>query len=429
MKGLFVLLLFSCFYSGYPQTKGLSDTAALYFSELKTATKKNKSLWDIDLYAPVLLVHPLTREVYANTADSAGILRKDGEVFIGILPENVNVSNTSVKWGGQHWAMIMLPLSQNKEDRINLLTHELFHRAQTTLGFIAYNPDNNHLDKKDGRVYLLLELEALKKAMRSTAIPAEMQKHVYAALSFRKYRQSLFSGADSTENLLELNEGICEFTGMMMSGRPKAVQKDQFIKRINSFIVSTSYVRSFAYETVPVYGYLLFSEKEKWHRGINAKTDLTEYFISAFKIKKPDVLSQNIIGLSKQYNSDKIIEKEIAREERIKKQLAEYRSKFIDEAHVEIPLQNMNMSFDYTRIVPLDDKGTVYPQIRIIDNWGVLEVTNGALINANWNRVDISYPSKIVENKITGDGWSLELKPGFVLEKDTARKNYILRKK
>ena len=427
MKWLFVLLFFSGFYSGYSQTKNFSDTATLYFSELRTATQKNKSLWDIDLNGPVLLVNPATRETYANTADSSGILKKEGEVFIGILPKNVNISNTSVKWSGQHWAMIMLPLSQNKESRINLLTHELFHRAQTALGFVAYNPDNNHLDKRDGRIYLRLELEALKKAMQSTT-QADMENHIYAALSFRKYRQSLFTGADSTENLLELNEGICEFTGMMMSGRAKAEQKDQFIRRINSFIASTSYIRSFAYETVPVYGYLLFANKKRWHRDINARADLTKYFIIAFKIKQPDISSQSIIALRKQYNGDNIIAEEIAREERIKKQLAEYRSKFIDEAHVEIPLQNMNMAFDYTRIVPLDDKGTVYPQIRITDNWGVLEVTNGALINQNWNKVNISYPSTINEYKITGDGWTLELKPGFVFEKDTNGKNYILRK-
>jgi hypothetical protein len=101
MKWLFVLLFFSGFYSGYAQPKSFSDTATLYFSELKTATKKNTSLWDLDLYAPVLLVNPVTREVYANTADSSGILKKEGEVFIGILPKDVNISNTSVKWSGQ----------------------------------------------------------------------------------------------------------------------------------------------------------------------------------------------------------------------------------------------------------------------------------------------------------------------------------------
>ena len=63
--------------------------------------------------------------------------------------------------------MIMLPLSENKNDRINLLAHELFHKAQSGLGFTQNNKESNHLDQKDGRIYLRLELEALTKAVLS----------------------------------------------------------------------------------------------------------------------------------------------------------------------------------------------------------------------------------------------------------------------
>lgn len=423
MRSFFVFLLTFLFLYGYSQPKNFTDTAALYFAELKSVTEKNQALWGLDLYAPVLLVNPVTRETYANSSDTIGVLKKEGEVYTGVLPRNVNVANTAVRWGGKHWAMIMLPLSSNKQNRINLLTHELFHRAQTRLGFKSQNPDNNHLDKKQGRVYLRLELEALKKAIGATS-GKEISKHIKHAFAFRQMRRSLFPAADSTENLLELNEGICEFTGMMMSGRTKAEQADQFIRRINEFINSTSYVRSFAYETIPVYGYLLSDSKKNWHRDIDSSTNLTGYFIKAFNIKNSEKLEE----LAKNYYGEQIETEESVREEKINRQLAEFRRKFIDGPHTEIPLQNMNMSFDYTRIVPLDDKGTVYPQIRITDNWGVLEVTDGALINTLWNQVNLGFPTVIGEHKISGDGWTLELKAGFMLEKDNNGKNYILRK-
>ena len=89
----------------------------------------------------------------------------------------------------------------------------------------------------------------------------------------------------------------------------------------------------------------------------------------------------------------------------------------------------MNMSFDYTKMVSLDNQGTVYPQIRITDNWGTLEVEQGALISANWNQVNISFPVNMEGNTIHGEGWRLELKQGYILEKDEQGGNFILKKK
>ena len=119
--------------------------------------------------------------------------------------------------------------------------------------------------------------------------------------------------------------------------------------------------------------------------------------------------------LINKYNGETIIREEIARDIKNKKQIADYQNKLIDSPHVELPLMNMNMSFDYTKMVSLDKQGTVYPQIRITDNWGILEVEQGALISPNWNQVNISFPLAIEGNKINGEGWKLELKDGYVI--------------
>jgi len=91
-------------------------------------------------------------------------------VFIGILPANINISNTALKWGNMKWAMVILPLPDNKFERIDLIAHELFHMAQPELGFQAEHPVNSHVDKFKGRFYLTLELEALKKALLALRI-------------------------------------------------------------------------------------------------------------------------------------------------------------------------------------------------------------------------------------------------------------------
>lgn len=407
------------------QTPAFADTAATYFQELKAATAQHRNLWNLDIYGPVLLVNPSTREVFTNVIDSEKTLTAHGSIFTGTLPKTVNISNTAMRWSGVNWAMIMLPLPRSRQNRINLLTHELFHRSQQQLGFPAHNPDNNHLDQKNGRIALRLELEALKKAIAANA-EREMKKHIADALAFRLYRHIRFEGADSTENLLELNEGICEYTGLMMSGRNKREVQSYLPERIDRFIKSPSYVRSFAYETIPVYGYLLSLTKKDWNKQINAKTDLGEFFTQAFAVSY-NINDDAFLELAKQYNRTVIEKEEAQREEKIKKQLLEYRNKLVDSPHVELALANMNMSFDYTRMVALENFGTVYPQIRITDNWGILEVEQGALINPNWNQVNVSKPLSFNGNKISGEGWTLELKDGYALEKQG--RHYMVRKK
>lgn len=408
------------------QTPGFTDTAAMYFQELKAATAQNKSLWGIDIYGPVLFVNASTREIFTNVIDSAKTLTAQRNIFKGTLPKTVNIANTATKWSGTSWAMVMLPLPKNKQARLNLLTHELFHRSQKQLGFESYNPDNNHLDQKDARITLRLELEALKKAIAATN-EKDMKKHVADALAFRLYRHVKFEGADSTENLLELNEGITEYTGLMMSGRSKKEVQAYIAEHIDFFIKSPSYVRSFAYETIPVYGYLLNSIDKDWNRRINATTDLADFFTQAFNVRYGIDMGDGFANLAKQYNGAAIEKEEVLREEKIKKQLLAYRNMLIDSPHVEIALANMNMSFDYTRMVALEKFGTVYPQIRITDNWGILEVEQGALINSNWNQVNVSKPLAFNGNKVSGDGWKLELKDGYVLQKDGA--HYKVKKK
>ncbi|MEN6618243.1 MAG: hypothetical protein ABFC28_01905 [Rikenellaceae bacterium] len=375
----------------------------------------------------MLLVNPQTREIFANEPDSCGVLVKRGSIYTGILPIEINFANTAIDWNGKSWAMIILPLPHNKQSRINLLAHELFHKAQPSLDFTIKNADNNHLDQKDGRIYLRLELEALKKAVTSSS-KAEMEEYLTNALVFRKYRNSLYSGSDTTENILELNEGIAEYTGQIISGRNKEQAIKNFEKSIDMFMNYPTFVRSFAYQTIPVYGFLLLESKKDWNKEIGVKTNLVDYFINAFNIEMPKDLKKSATNIAEKYNSKTIVTEETAREETNKKLIAEYKFKFIEQPHLKIQFEQMNFSFDPRNIMPLENKGTVYPNIRITDKWGVLTVESGALVSPNWQAISISNPTNIGDKKITGEGWELELADDYCLTKDEAG-NYKLIKK
>ena len=93
-----------------------------------------------------------------------------------------------------------------------------------------------------------------------------------------------------------------------------------------------------------------------------------------------------------------------------------------------IGLENMKIGFNPSNIMPLDSFGTVYPNLRITDNWGILEVDScGALMSPEWNKVIISFPELITDTLISGKGWKLKIDKSWKL--DLIDNKYIMTKK
>jgi hypothetical protein len=65
-----------------------------------------------------------------------------------------------------------------------------------------------------------------------------LQKHLTNAFAFRKYRHSLYKDSGLKENLLELNEGIAEFTGIIVSGRNKEQTMSSLVNGIDEFLIT-----------------------------------------------------------------------------------------------------------------------------------------------------------------------------------------------
>jgi len=65
MKKLFSLIHLTVLVSSMnlsAQQKAIKDSVEGYFNEIETVLKENKDLWGLNLYAPILLVRPDTRE-------------------------------------------------------------------------------------------------------------------------------------------------------------------------------------------------------------------------------------------------------------------------------------------------------------------------------------------------------------------------------
>ncbi len=378
--------------------------------------------WNKEIYGPILFIDPGTRIFYANTNNADKSFHRIGTIYTDTLPPDMNIANTAIDWNNKRWSMVMLPLPTEKASRNNLVIHELFHRLQPEIGFENLQElENGHLDTYQGRLLLRLELQALDKALHGP----ETAKHIQNALYFRKKRQKANVIKDA-ENALELNEGLAEYTAIMLSGRNADQMKSHLRQSKTEFLSNPTFVRSFAYQTVPFYGYLLSFNHPNWHKEIKVNTNLTDFFIKAFQT---DIdMDRSLKEVDGQYGYDyqRIENEEMEREKTRIEKIAKLKDKFMEGPTLELSFLHMNISFDPRNITPLENMGTVYPNLKIIDDWGILTVENGALMAPDWSKVIVTAPTLIEDGTVEGDGWKLELEPtwkviqmgtGFILKK------------
>jgi hypothetical protein len=372
------------------------------------------------------LVDPQTRSIFANRADPEKQLKAEGEIFVGKLPEKINIANTAVEWAGTKWTMIMLRLPEEKQRRASLIAHEMWHRIQDDLGFPPSGAANDHLDTRDGRYWLELEWRALAAALQATG-PARKKAARDAAL-FRARRRELFPNAAKTEHEMELNEGLAEYTGVKLSGAPDPAR---FVveHELTEAPAKSTFVRSFAYATGPAYGLLLDDTGGDWRQSLRAtRADLAELLLARAKIKLPDKIEAAANDRAKKYRSVELAAAEDRREHARRDLVKDYRARLVDGPVLVIPLLKMNMQFDPGNLVPLDSLGTVYPNIRIVDDWGILTVSKGgALLSADFSRIAVPAPKSTAGKPIEGDGWKLELKSGWTILSADRRGDFAVR--
>ncbi len=433
-RPLFILLALAGFFLNpqYAFAQGGIDPARAqqYFQEARGLCEKDGGkLWGVSLCGPMIFADPATRLVVANQADKEGKLAPRESVFTGRLPEDENMSNTATTWAGVKWTMVMWPLPEDTLVRARLMMHELFHRVQDELGLVMQNPSNAHLDSREGRVWLQLEWRALRKALLESG--EARRQAVTDALFFRALRRELLPSA-TQEDALEMNEGLAEYTGVKLRGTPDAETMAYFAKRLESAGNSPSFVRSFAYSTGPAYGLLLDASGAKWRAGLTGGSRLGDLLRTAYGVELGKDVTAAVALRAKAYDGDALRAAEVTRENERIQRIAKYRARLVDGAVLILPvLEKFDFSFDPYNLLPLDEKWTVYPTTRVSDVWGVLEVSDGALFVREGGRivrVVVTAPADANARPFRGDGWTLELAPGWTLAAGERKGDFVLRK-
>ena len=434
MKPLSILVSFALLAVVLPlQSRLLAQSSAIdttlasqYFQEAHVlCSHDNGKIWGITLCGPMLFVDRKTRTVVANQADAESLLTRSGNVFVGTLPIKVQIANTATDWAGVKWTMIVFPLPEDKYRRANLMAHELWHRIQKDIGFPGSGAANNHLDTRDGRVWLQLEWRALASALTSRG--NQRRQAIRDALLFRAYRRTLFPQAVSEEREMEMHEGLAEYTGVKLSGSPNI---NQYVveKDLKPAAERETFVRSFAYASGPAYGILLDETGKNWRKGLKKEDDLGGALQKALAIKLPKTIEADAADRARIYDGDKLQASETQRENKRKELIAAYRAKLVDGPVLVIPLQKMSMELNPGTLVPLDSLGTVYPTIRVVDVWGILTVSKGALMNPTYSKIYVSAPNSLTSLTIQGDGWTLELNADWTVVAAERKGDYAVKK-
>jgi hypothetical protein len=392
------------------------DQARIYFDELRQLGQVDGGrLWGRQIAGPMLFVDPQSRYIVANMQDLRGALRQEKGVWIGALSPEQSPANTSIDWNGRRWSMVMWPVSDSRYARRRLLIHESFHRIQAELGLPASDRANAHLATAEGRIWTRLEWRALTEALLRSG--AERKQALIDALTFRARRRALFPNAAEDERLLELNEGLAEYTGYALTGLPRAALYDRIAVQLANYEQQENFSRSFAYASGPAYSLLLDAAGLPWRNRLNPQSDLSAMTAKAYGVASID--SRTADSRVERYTASRMIAEERARETQRLANEARLRTKFIDGPTVTLStMGRFNYSFDPNGATPLQNIGTVFESSRVTDEWGVLEVSSGGVLmrrtaGSITEVIVAAPPGHIPPTK--GDGWSLQLAAGWGL--------------
>lgn len=403
------------------------ETAQTYFAEAQSLCQADHGrLWGVSLCGPIMFVDPTSRFIVASQADAKGVLKPEGNVFVGSLPADQIIANTAVEWSGVHWTQMLWPLPDEKWKRETLIAHELFHRIQGQLNLPKVKGgENAQLDTLDGRYYIQLEWRALARALEART-DRERRNAAGDAVIFRAERYRLFPGAAAQEQALELNEGLAEYTGVRVGNPTPKEQIKAALSDLSSHRDDSTFVRSFAYATGPAYGLLLDRYAPGWRQELKSGEGFEALLQNALHITLPANLQQAAEQRATQYSGTTLRAAEMERVTRQQQVIARYRAEFIDGPILLLKFRNMHVQFDPRNLQPLGNAGTVYPNMRVSDDWGILDAKKGALMKPDWSAVIVVAPFESTGGSLRGDGWTLELKPGWKIVPGTRKGDFIL---
>jgi hypothetical protein len=291
------------------------------------------------------------------------------------------------------------------------MMHELFHRVERPLGLMTEDGQNSHLDTLEGRYWQLLEWRALARALGSSG--TERTSAVQDALAFRFARRQLFPAAAANEVLEEIREGLAQYTATVTTASSPQDAASSAIRQLADYAQRESLVRDFAYASGTAYGILLDAWSPGWTRQVKGPEDLGERLRIAGGIAVAGLdWRETAERAALRYDSTSLRNAEEKRDAEQKAKVAELRKRFVDRPVLVLP--NAGGSFSNSGITPIPGVGTVFPEVHVTAEWGVLEAAQ-VLRPDDRSNITVPAPASVQGSTLEGDGWTLRIAPGWVV--------------
>jgi hypothetical protein len=194
----------------------------------------------------------------------------------------------------------------------------------------------------------------------------------------------------------------------------RAEQVESALQDLREHLTDPSFVRSFAYATGPALGLLLDQYSPGWRQSLRDGPALYDLLQRAARVRLPRDTKAAVAAAAARYEDGALRSAEVKREQQRQRVLTANRAKFIDGPVLMIPTYQISIQFNPSNVQPFGEFGTVYQTLRISDDWGVLEVREGALLAPNWRAVSVVAPKAGAIDRgetLEGEGWTLVLKP------------------
>ena len=372
--------------------------AERYFKEAAVLCEREGGrTWGVSLCGPMVIADPTTQTLAANQP-----IPSDKR------PPALGFANAALDWGGTKWStFVWQRMPDDERLRAVLMMHELFHRVQSDLGLFLPEPDNSHLDTVDGRYWLQLEWRALAKALGSSG--RERTDALADALAFKAARRKLFPTAAHNERVLEVQEGLAQYTGTVAAVTSPAEATRLAIEQLAQAPKGETFVRTFAYPSGAAYGVLLDTFSPGWPRRFKASDDLGELAKAAAQVSE----STAVEARASSYGGAELLTAEHKRAEDRVALVKDLKRRFVDGPVLTIP-RARNASFVTTGMVPIPGAGTIYPSYRATTDWGAL-VAERVLMSGDRSTIAVPATASIAGVELSGDGWTLKLAAGWVV--------------
>jgi len=400
-----------------PQSAIPFDTASQFFSEIEGLfDRDNGELWGFRLHAPIIFACPATRDAVANMPDPYGILERYGDIYFGALPECVTIFDIVVSYeyfDGKQWVVVPWAAvrSSSRIDRLNLLSHKAFHWHQYELWGRNMGWNNSHMNEKDARISIRLEINALLRALRVTG--EQRYAAVHDALSIRAERRRMFDRA-ADENRLEMMEGLAQYTEVVLNNHVKGTQLAFMESFADGMARGISLEHAFGYVSGALYAFLLNDTGVPWKNSVHLDSDLGFMLKEAMDIS--ELMPFYELDLSA-YSYDRISREELAWAEARESTLRDITENTLNQPTLRFyhsDFEGLGLAFNGHRF-SFNGLGMVFRgNIDYQGSFGRLLLENGDFIvhDAGVNMV-AALNVEINGRHVSGSNWELALNDGY----------------